>query len=394
MCALAHIRTKCYYGDVESERYPTPGDYIDALLRERQWDQATLAMFLGVDRTGVSRLVSNKKRIDAETALALSDALGVPAERFLDVQQRYDLEIARMTVRPDERKSDRAALYRSLPITEMIHRGWIRAHDARDVDHVEIELKRLFAIADLSEISAVSFAAKKGDAAEEATPTQLAWIHRVKEVAQNLVVPSFTNQKATAVLPKLRRLLLSAEEVQAVPRIMAEAGIRFVIVESLKSAKIDGVTTWFAPDEPVIGMSLRYDRLDNFWFVLRHELEHVMRGDGQDSYVLDAELEGDRAGTSHSVSEQERAANEAAANFCVSKDSLQQFISRKAPIFAERDLLGFARTLRVHPGLVAGQIQRATQRYELFRKHLVKIRSIVSPNALVDGWGDVAPLTT
>ena len=26
---------------------------------------------------------------------------------------------------------------------------------------------------------------------------------------------------------------------------------------------------------PVIGLTLRYDRLDNFWFVLLHELGHV-----------------------------------------------------------------------------------------------------------------------
>ncbi len=26
---------------------------------------------------------------------------------------------------------------------------------------------------------------------------------------------------------------------------------------------------------PVIGMTLRYDRLDNFWFVLLHELGHI-----------------------------------------------------------------------------------------------------------------------
>lgn len=389
----AHSHKLLRWRHMESERYATPGDFIEALLRERQWDQATLAMFLGIDRTGVSRLVSNRKKIDAETALALGDALGIPAEKFLEVQQRFDLEVARAIRRPDERRSDRASAYRTLPISEMIHRGWIRAQDSRDFERVEAELKRLFSVSDLSQIPSISHAAKKTDAASEATPTQLAWIHRVNEVAQNLVVPAFSQQKASAAITKLERLLLSAESISEIPRIMAEAGIRFVIVESLKSAKIDGVTTWLAPNEPVIGMSLRYDRLDNFWFVLRHELEHVMHRHGQNGYILDAELEGERAGTGDTVNEQERVANQAAAEFCVPAHSLQQFISRKAPIFSERDLLGFARTLHIHPALVAGQIQRATQRYELFRKHLVKIRTIISPNALVDGWGDVAPLS-
>jgi HTH-type transcriptional regulator/antitoxin HigA len=71
---------------------------------------------------------------------------------------------------------------------------------------------------------------------------------------------------------------------------------------------------------------------------------------------------------------------------------LDRFISRKAPFFAERDILGFANTLGVHPGIVAGQLQHKTGRYDLFRNHLVKIRSIVKPGATVDGWGDVAPV--
>jgi HTH-type transcriptional regulator/antitoxin HigA len=68
------------------------------------------------------------------------------------------------------------------------------------------------------------------------------------------------------------------------------------------------------------------------------------------------------------------------------------FIARKAPFFAERDILGFARTIHVHPGLIAGQLQHRIGRYDRFRSHLVKIRSCITPSAIVDGWGDVAPV--
>jgi HTH-type transcriptional regulator/antitoxin HigA len=139
-------------------------------------------------------------------------------------------------------------------------------------------------------------------------------------------------------------------------------------------------------------MSLRYNRIDNFWFVLRHEIEHVLRLHGQSAAMLDPELEGDRAGSGPTVPEEERIANEAAANFCVPKNAMEQFIARKSPFFAERDILGFAKTLNIHPGLVAGQLQRRTGKYDRFRSHLVKIRSIVAPGAMVDGWGDVAPV--
>ena len=43
-------------------------------------------------------------------------------------------------------------------------------------------------------------------------------------------------------------------------------------------------------------MTLRFDRIDNFWFVLRHELEHVIQKHGQSAVMLDVELEGDRCG--------------------------------------------------------------------------------------------------
>jgi HTH-type transcriptional regulator/antitoxin HigA len=103
---------------------------------------------------------------------------------------------------------------------------------------------------------------------------------------------------------------------------------------------------------------------------------------------------GKRAGTSADIPEEERIANEAAANFCVPRTRLDNFIARKAPMFTERDIRGFAATLQVHPGIVAGQLQHRTERYDLFRNHLAKIRSIITPNAEFDGWGDVAQTGT
>jgi HTH-type transcriptional regulator/antitoxin HigA len=108
--------------------------------------------------------------------------------------------------------------------------------------------------------------------------------------------------------------------------------------------------------------------------------------------MLDTELEGDRAGTGAGIAEEERAANSAAREFCVPPSQMDGFISRKEPFFAERDVIGFARTLGVHPGIVAGQLQHQTGRYDRFRNHLAKIRSCVAPSAAVDGWGDIYPV--
>jgi HTH-type transcriptional regulator/antitoxin HigA len=173
---------------------------------------------------------------------------------------------------------------------------------------------------------------------------------------------------------------------------MTECGIRFVLVETLPTAKIDGACFWLDDRSPVIGMSLRHDRIDNFWFVLRHECEHVLQLHGRTAVMLDAELEGDRAGTGPGVLDEERIANEAAQNFCVPAAQLEAFVARKAPFFSERDVIGFSRVLKVHPGILVGQIQHKTKRYALLREYLVKVREIISPNAIRDGWGDVAPV--
>jgi HTH-type transcriptional regulator/antitoxin HigA len=362
------------------------------LLQARGWTQRVLAIVLGVDETGINRLVADKRVVDAEMALSLGDVFGVPAERFLDLQKTYDLAKARIASRPDPDRADRALLFGDLPIAEMIKRGWLDADDIRDVNRVGAALTRFFGVTSLSEIEILPHAAKKTHLTVSATPAQLAWIYRVKEIASEMIVGRYSAAAVQAALPKLKALTSAPEEARKAPRLLAESGIRFVIVESLSSAKIDGVCFWIDDCSPVIGMSLRYDRIDNFWFVLRHELEHVLRLHGRAAAALDTELEGERAGTGPNVPEEERVANEAASEFCVPKRSMDSFIARKSPFFAERDILGFARTLQVHPGLVAGQLQHRTGRYDRFRNHLVKIRPAVGPAALVDGWGDVAPV--
>lgn len=372
--------------------YKTPGQLIEALLEKKGWTQRTLGVVLGKADTTINRLVSGKASVDAETALMLEEVFSVPAEDFLDLQKGYDLAQARIVMRVDPARAIRAALYGDLPLTEMIKRGWIDAESIRDTENVDKALMRFFGVNRPEDIEVLPHAAKKTAVNSEATPAQIAWLYRVKQMANGILTKQFSRQALLAALPKLKALALSPEGVAQVPRILAECGIRFVIVETLPAAKIDGVCFWLNPHSPVIGMTLRFDRIDNFWFVLRHEIEHVLQGHGALSVVLDTSLEGDRAGTGPSVDDEERVANRAAQEFLVPPHQLEAFIARKAPFFSDRDLIGFAKIMRVHPGIVAGQLQRQTNRYDRFRDHLAKIRANILPNVFKDGWGDIAPV--
>jgi HTH-type transcriptional regulator/antitoxin HigA len=379
---------------LEIDDFRTPGHLLEALIKERGWSQRLLAVLLEMDETGLNRIVANKRPIDAQLALNLEELFAVPAEQFLNVQKKYDLAIARIENRPDPERATRAHLFGGLPVAEMIKRGWIKAKDIRDVDAVRSELMRFFQVNRIEDIEILPHAAKKTQVNTPPTPTQLAWLYRVKQIASGMLVARYSPEAVISAISKLKQLLFAAEEARKVPRILAECGIRFLVVEALPSSKIDGVCFWLNERSPVIALSTRFDRIDNFWFVLRHELEHVIRRHGlaSSTTMLDTELEGERAGTSDNLEDEERVANEAAADFCVPKKMMDAFYSRKAAVVREADIVAFSRMIKVHPGLIAGQLRHRTGKYHLWQNHLVKIRSIVSPNAITDGWGDLAPL--
>jgi HTH-type transcriptional regulator/antitoxin HigA len=367
----------------------TPGQLITELLNERGWTNRVLAMVLGVNDPVVSKMASDKRPIDAAMALALEEVFGVPAQRFIDLQSSYDLAKARIESRPDPKRAMRANIYGNLPMAEMIKRGWVEVEDTRDPDRVEEALCRFFKVNRIEDASAFAFAAKKTDVGGDATPAQLAWLHRVKTIASEMLIGPYSSQRVTEAISKIAALRAHPEHMARVPRILAEAGIRFVVVEGLPGGKIDGVCFWLDDKTPVIGMSLRFDRIDNFLFVLRHELEHVRRRDGLEKPIIDVDV---GRQSDDELEEQERIANAEAREFCVPKKDMDAFIARKAPYFSERDLIGFAKFLKVHPGLVAGQLQFRTGKFTHFRSHLASVREFVLPTAEVDGWGNIHPI--
>jgi HTH-type transcriptional regulator/antitoxin HigA len=345
-------------------------------------------VILGVDDQTISRILTGKKAVDAEMALTLQVVLDIDPDQLLQLQRSYDLARAQIEVFIDPNIATRAALFGELPVAEIIKRGWLTGiTDIRDAD-LEVALCNFFGAKSVDEI-VLSYATKKTDVTA-VTAAQLAWLCRVRQIAREMLVAKYSPDALLDAIGRLKNLLGSLEGASKVPHILMECGVRYVIVESLKSTNIDGVCFWLNDRSPVIGMSLRLDRIDNFWFVLRHEVEHVLRQQGRAIALLDIELEKGRVGAGSNIPEEERVANEAAADFCVPQSSLEHFIARKSPSFTDRDIFGFAKTLNIHPGLVAGQLQHRTGRYDLFAKHLVRVRSAVMSGALVDGWGEVA----
>jgi HTH-type transcriptional regulator / antitoxin HigA len=365
-----------------------PGFFIKEEMEERGWIQRDLAFILAVPEQSITQLLLGKKGVTPEMALQLGAAFDVAPEFFANLQLAFDMSQAR---KPDPSVAVRASLQSIFPVREMIRRGWIENSDA---DLLEAQLVDFFKVNSSSEIPYLAHAAKKSRYEErDIPPAQLAWLFRIKQLAESVASRLYSEKELRAALPRLESLMVSPEAVREVPRILMDCGVRYVVAEKLTGANIDGVCFWIG-DSPVIGMSLQRDKIDNFWFVLRHEIEHVLRRDGRNDEIIDV-LEGERASSSSdSIPAEERAANTAAQNFCVPSERMESFILRKSPFFYEKDVLAFAQITQRHPGMVVGQIQRHLNRWDYLVRHQAKVRQFLLPGAIADGWGQSIPVGT
>lgn len=362
-----------------------PGEFLRDELVERGWTQTEFAEIIERPVRLVNEIIKGKRGITPGTAKELSAALGSSAEFWMNLEMAYQLWKSDPASPSIEHRVKMRSKY---PVRDMIIRQWIQPSE--DTQVVEGRLLRFFEISSLDEQPNLAFAAKQSGDSEILSPFQLAWLYRVKHIAHTMQVPQYSKKKLRDTLVHLLAFREVQEEIRHVPEYLAQSGVRLVIVEPLPSSKIDGVSLWLENKSPVIGLSLRFDRIDNFWFVLRHEIEHILNEDGKNSAILDSDII--ESMDDENLSNEEQAANVAAAEFCIPQDKLEDFIARVNPYFSRKKVLGFSKTIGVHPGLVVGQLQWKVKRYDLFRNMLVSIRDIITPVTMTDGYGHVSPV--
>ncbi|HGG8094031.1 TPA: HigA family addiction module antitoxin [Neisseria meningitidis] len=359
------------------------GQVLKAELAARNLTQADLAEIIQRPTKTINQIITGKLGITPDTAMQLAQALGISAETWLNLQSRFQLSMLEADKYQDIPL--RAALYQNYPIKEMVRRGWIAA--GKTFEELEAAIKKFFNIEAIGQTPQFQFSAKQNAAAYQQTisTTNLAWLFKVRQLAtEQLTTGKFSTAAVEKAIGELSALLRSAEEVRHVPRILSACGIRLIFVESLPNSKLDAACFWLDNQKPVIGMTLRYDRIDNFWFTLRHELEHILNGDGKNQAVIDEDIGIQIDG----LPESEHLANKAAADFCVPAAKLDSYIVRVgAYIFSERKITAFAGVNEIHPGLVVGQLHNRTGKYQQLRKHLVPVRNFILNGSTYDGWG-------
>jgi HTH-type transcriptional regulator/antitoxin HigA len=365
-----------------------PSTFITEELDARGWQQVDLAYILGISPQQLNPLLTGKSGITPDMAAALGDAFDMPADFFANLQKMYDLNKAR-PVDPGVRT--RAQWIAVVPIREMIRRGWIEDTDPTLLD---LQMMRFFCRNRVEDIpfigdgEIIAHAAKKSSYADT-TPIQYAWLHRVMKVAGKESAPQYSEERLRGSLSKLRAHLLDRDDLIHIPSILRQCGVRFALVEALPGSKIDGVCVWI-DGQPAIGMTLRLDRLDNFAFVLRHEIEHILRGDGREmsfAPVDEIDLDIDE----NNGPDEEIQANRAASEFCVPREKLNSFLLRKGDFISEQDVIAFAARLEVHPAIVVGQIQHKRRKYGWLRKYQTSIKNYLVDWEFTDGWGRQFP---
>jgi len=107
-----------------------------------------------------------------------------------------------------------------------------------------------------------------------------------------------------------------------------------------------------------VAMTLRHDRLDNFWFTLLHEIAHLRLHVGQGPYraIFDA-IE------SPSSSPIEDEADDFAQEALIAAAQWRTCVSRFTQ--TERAVRADAAKLGIHPAIVAGRIRREANDYTL-----------------------------
>jgi HTH-type transcriptional regulator / antitoxin HigA len=373
-------------GRVAAEVFP-PGEFIREELEARNWTQADLAEILGRDLRLVNQLVGGKRAITPETAKGLGQAFGTGPEFWMNLQNQYDLS---RTTDAGDAVERRSRIYSKAPIKEMIKRGWLEKTD--NIVVLEKQVKDFYELKSLDDEPAWPHASRKSTTYGTVNPSQWAWLFRAKKLAAAIDAGPFSHNAFPQLIVRLKALLRNPEDVRRLPRALAEAGIRFLIVEHLPGTRIDATSFWLDKRAPVVALSLRYDRIDWFWFTLLHELGHVKNKDAQDGFTLDSDLVGERGEQRAAKPECERLANSFAEEVLIPPSEIDNFIARVKPLFSKQKIQDFAARIGVHPGIVVGQLHnRGAISPAHSREMLVRVRSMVTETALTDGWGHHAP---
>lgn len=334
--------------------YPSPVGAIEFRMEQAGLTQRDLVPFVG-SRAKVSEVLSGKRQLTMPMARALHEHLGIPAEALLqDAGAVLTEPLAGIE-------------WERFPLSAMAKLGWIP--QGRNLKSRAKELiGALILRAGGPDVAAAALYRKNDHARANAKmdPYALkAWCWKVLADANESrpATPYKPGIVSFDLLRQLAQLSWSDEAPRLAKEFLAKHGIPLVVVPHLSKTYLDGAALKLADGTPVIALTLRYDRIDNFWFCLLHELAHVgrhMETDGDGSFIDDLtlrEIEGGRRDP------KEAQADEWAEEALVPGEIWKTCEARLNP--TPMNVLNLSTALKVHPAIVAGKVRYEHRNYRL-----------------------------
>ncbi|MBT3193730.1 MAG: ImmA/IrrE family metallo-endopeptidase [Verrucomicrobia bacterium] len=318
----------------------------------RGLSQHQLAEVLGVKEQQIQRYESE------EYASASLRRLSAVAEALeLNVSEVAELRPQPPAEAPKRARDIDWALF---PVKEMYRRGWFGdfvGSLAAAVENAEA-LAATFVGEALGQ-PALAMHRMRVRSGSVADPySLLAWQCRVLSLAGQQALPT-AYRHGTLDRDWLKALVKESRRPDGPLRAkqaLAEVGTPLVVEPHLSQTFLDGAA-FLHQGRPVVGLTLRYDRTDNFWFVLIHELEHVTRHlhEGRVEDIFDdLDAEGDAL---------ERETDELAGQVLIPEDRWETALARY--VRSEQSVEDFAQELGVSPALVAGRIRKEADNYAI-----------------------------
>ena len=336
----------------ENTKFPVEApDPIDAILfrmEEKGLKRADLVPYFGTS-SRVSEVLGRKRPLTVQMIRALSLGLGLSTDTLIGLA----------TTESTERKGD--IDWSKFPIREMTKRGWLESLTTKSKTAVEEVVKSFIAESGL-QFGAASF--RRTLAGEANSPTTqyalYAWLARVIQKARSKKSTLGVFDKSilsAGFLRELAQLSWSDRGPLLAVEYLEKHGIAVVIEPHLKGTLLDGAALNDIDGTPIVGMTLRHDRLDNFWFTLLHEVAHLWKHVGTDEAFLD-DLD---------TSSEDR--REAEANRLAKEAFIPRMLWKRSDAFiapSKESIDKLSRELKIHPSIIAGRLRRETGNYRVF----------------------------
>lgn len=339
---------------------PTPLEAIRFRMEQMQLKNKDLTPYIG-SASKVSEVLKGKRSLSLTMIRNLNRYLDIPAEVLIQ-----DASEAREAV-SESTESTEQLDPQDFPLRDMHQRGYFSSAPVRWADakkqagNLLQEFMRRTGIREAGPAYCRSSAHYRQD--KDINPLALhAWRGRVLIRSQERDIGVYNAAAVNAeFLDRVAMLSVFAEGPSLAREFIEQHGIAVVLERHLPKTYLDGAALLRDDGVPVIGLTLRYDRLDNFWFTLLHELVHVML-----HLSADCEAIFDDLSTTSSNDAIEREADSIAGNVLIPNAIWKKAKVRKS--LEPRDALNLAQSVNRHPSIIVGRLQKEADDYSLLAR--------------------------